>query len=156
MSRQRLTIDNVDNRFTTTNLTNVLEDVIFPSGTAFIVTENANTVLTLPEAVPGINYCLYVAVDMTHSLIITHTAGHQFRANLRYVDKDTDGPSSFAGGSTTEGYIYSIGTETFIADADNKGRLRGTLIEIRCFVAGEWYVTGTLVGNGAVGSPFSD
>ena len=152
MSKQKLTIDGLDNRFHTIPLygTVYCEE---ESGTAFIVNEDTECCLNLPPAKCGLNYSLYVSVNMTHDLTLVAN-GDLWRVNLRYVDKDVTGASSFAGGSTTEGYVHYVGCSNYVADKDNKGRLDGTLLELRCYVDGEWYMSGLIIGNGAVGSPF--
>ena len=153
MSKQRFTFDNVDNRFRTTNLTGTTFVDENLSGAVFIITVNAITFIHLPKALPGRNFCVYVAVDMEDSLVIAQVPGERFNADLRYVDKDST-LSSFGGGSTTEGYIRFNGQFGYSANTNNRGRLQGTFVEIRCFVLGEWHMTGTLVGSGTIETPF--
>ena len=76
-------------------------------------------------------------------------------SSVGYIDKDTAGAVSFNDATTTEGVIHYTGSDDYTADADTKGRLEGTLLNMRCYKANEWYVTGLLTGDGAVGNPFS-
>lgn len=151
-SRQVFTIDNLDDRFATENLTGNLTASTFQSGVTFLISTDDTTTLTLPTPSIGLNYNIYIGVDLTNTLTIIPNGN--WRATLRYIDKDTTS-SSFNGISTTEGFVHYIGSNNYVADSDTKGRLEGTLLKIRCFTLNEWYVEGYITGNNAVGTPWA-
>ncbi len=155
MSRQMFTMDVLDHRMTTTNLTGSYTTDSSESGTTYVISTNATTTLQLPASEVGLNYSVYVATDLSNTLTVSQNGSDVWRARLLYTDKDTVGGVSFNGASTTEGFVHYIGANDYVASSDAKGRLAGTLLEIRCFVSGEWLMTGHINGNGSVGSPFA-
>ena len=120
-SRQVFTIDNLDNKSSTTDLTGIVTASILQSGTTFLISIDDTTTLNLPAAEVGLNYSVYIQTDLTNALTIAPDGSDTWRANLRYIDKDTDGASSFNGGSTTEGFIHYVGSADYTANADTKG-----------------------------------
>ncbi len=154
MSRQIFTLDRLDNRVTTVDLTGTVAATSALSGVTWLISTDATTTLNLPAASIGLNYCVYVGVDLTNTLSIVLDGSDTWRARLFYTDKDTAGASSFNGASLTEGFIHYIGTADYVASTDARGRLEGTYLEIKCFTAGEWLMFGYISGNGSVGNPF--
>ncbi len=154
MSRQIFTLDTLDNKIATLSLTGTVTADSTQSGLTWLVSTNDTTTLNLPAAVVGLNYFVYLGIDLTNTLSIVLNGSDTWRARLFYTDKDTAGAASFNGASSTEGFIHYIGTADYVASSDARGRLEGTYLEIKCMTAGEWLMFGYVSGNGSVDSPF--
>jgi hypothetical protein len=121
-------------------------------GAFFYLNLAGGITLTLPPATAanvGFNCKIAVKTKFSGTLtIITGSTSDLFEGGIMLVDPITAGDTAFFQPDLTDDYKIT-------ADADTKGRDKGGLIDIKITAANRVFVSGTLVGDGTLVTPFA-
>jgi len=108
--------------------------------------------VVLPQATAdNIGWNCKIAVKTTFTGTMTISAGSTsdlLIGGLQLVDPATAGDTLFVQPDVSN-------DDQIVADADTKGRLAGGIIEVKIVAANRVFVSGTLVGDGALATPFA-
>lgn len=117
------------------------------SGARVYASDATAGILTLPAAKAGYEVEIFIAESQTGDTHITVPSGY-FIGGLSLIDPATAGDTNF--------FLSDGNSNDFInLDSDAKGRLAGGLIRIVCDGT-NWHVSGSLVGDGTLATPFAD
>ena len=118
------------------------------SGSLVHATDATAGILTLPTAAAGLEYHISIGIAQTGDTHISASGNGYFLGGLNLVDPATAGDMNFfTPDGNSNDYIN--------LDSDAKGRLAGGVIRIICDGT-NWHVSGTLVGDGTLATPFAD
>ncbi len=120
------------------------------SGSTILLDRAAGIVLTLPLAVPGLQYEFIATVSVTTNAykIITGAATELLIGGYISNDSDTSGALvAFDANGSTHIALNMAGT--------TKGGLIGTRIRVTCLSTTKWLVEGVNVGSGEVETAFA-
>lgn len=123
------------------------------SGKTFLITAAAGTAITLPTAYDGCNFKFKVVTAMSSSYTITFATAATtslFYGKVWISDKDVSSYDStlahFSADESDDDLITMSATTT--------GGLAGGCLDMVAY-GGHWYVSGHLVGDGNLATPFS-
>lgn len=121
------------------------------SGSLIILDRAAGTVVTLPTAVPGLEFEFMVGVTVTSNAdkIITG-AGTELLVGGIY-NSDTDSSDAIAYWKS----LVAAGNVAVSMDGSTKGGIKGDRIKFTCLNATTWQVSGQTNGTGTVATPFA-
>lgn len=117
------------------------------------IVATANSVTSGPGADPntlnnlGATYRVFIETSATAVAIKTNGTD-KFVGSLLLVDTDSSGAVS--------GYAPAAGNDVINLDGSTTGGIAGSWIEITAVDALKYFVTGILLGSGAVATPFAD
>ena len=95
----------------------------------------------------GATYRVYI--ETTASAVAIKTDGtDKFVGSLLMVDTDSSGAVS--------GYAPAAANDVINLNGSTTGGIAGSWVEITAIAANKYFVTGILLGSGAVGTPFAD
>ena len=124
------------------------------SGSVILSDRAAGIVFTLPSAKVGLKYTFIVSTSITSNnfKVITSSTSQFLQGTVLIgVEATTPGanpgPKLFSGDGSTHVAITQNGTTT--------GGIKGTRIVLECISSTVWNVTGTILGSGAVATPFA-
>jgi hypothetical protein len=120
------------------------------SGSTIVFDRAAGIVVTLPLAVPGLQYDFMVTTSVTSNSykVITGAATEFLIGGYMSVDTDTaNAVAVFTGNGSTHIAVTSNGTTT--------GGLIGTKLRFTCLSATRWEVEGMMMGSGTVATAFA-
>ena len=120
------------------------------SGSLCMFDRAAGIVYTLPAPEVGLTFTFdYVTTITSNSGTVTTNAGTVFLGgSVISIDTDTANVTvGFVANGTSHVSCASNGTTT--------GGLAGSRLEVKCVTATRWVVSGTMLGNGVVLTPFA-
>ena len=105
--------------------------------------DGAVTLPTITSDTIGATYKIFVGTDSTD------------------LDVKTDGTDKFVGslavsGTTTAAFAPGASNDVISMNGTTTGGIAGSYVEVTAIAADEYLVTGTLLGSGALATPFAD
>lgn len=120
------------------------------SGSIIVLDRVGGTVFTLPTGKPGINFT-FLADNANASAIVTNigTSTPIIIGSIATVLASSMSNGSMFVSTSASAYVR------IITNATTTGGIQGSKLVLTALSSGTWFVSGTLIGSGALTTPFS-